>query len=86
MAICDKELIGKKFEEGILQLDIKENFFKGRECTKEEASEIMKDMKLEDSTFNIVGEKSINLALEVGIIRKEGVRKINGIPFALVLI
>ncbi|SRR5574344_1130916 len=86
VAICDKELIGKKFEEGILQLDIKENFFKGKECTKEEVSEIMEDMRLEDSTFNIVGEKSINLALEVGIIRKEGVRKINGIPFALVLI
>lgn len=86
VAICDKELIGKKFEEERLQLDIKENFFKGKECTKEEASEIMRDMKLEDSTFNIVGEKSIKLALETGIITKEGIKKINNIPFALVLI
>ena len=27
VAICDKELIGKKFEEGNFQLDVKENFF-----------------------------------------------------------
>jgi len=86
VAICDEELIGKKFEEEIFQLDIKENFFKGKECTREEVLEIMKDMKLEDSTFNIVGEKSIKLALEAGIISKEGIRKINEIPFALVLI
>ena len=46
----------------------------------------MKEMKLEDSTFNIVGEKSIKIALETGIITKQGIRKIDGIPFALVLI
>lgn len=86
VAVCDKELIGKKFEEGIFQLDVKENFFKGRELSKEDVSKIMKDMKLEDSTFNIVGEKSIQAALETGIINKEGIGKIQGIPFALILI
>ena len=85
VAVCDKELIGKKFEEGISQLDVKENFFKGRESSKEEVCEIMRDMKLEDSTFNIVGEKSIQTALKAGIITKEGVGEIQGIPFALVL-
>ncbi len=86
VAICDENLIGKKFEEGDFQLDIKENFFKGRELSKEETSEIMKDMKMEDSTFNIIGEESIQTALESGIITREGIRKIANIPFALVLI
>jgi hypothetical protein len=85
VAVCDKELIGKKFEEGIFQLDVKENFFKGKESSKEEVSEIMRDMKLEDSTFNIIGEKSVQTALEAGIITKDGVRKIANIPFAWVL-
>jgi hypothetical protein len=85
VAVCDKELIGKKFEEGKFQLNVKESFFKGKESSKEEVSEIMKDMKLEDSTFNIVGEKSIRTALETGIITKDGIRKIDNIPFALVL-
>jgi uncharacterized protein len=85
VAVCDKELLGKKFEEGKFQLDVKENFFKGKEVSKEEAYEIMRDMKLEDSTFNIIGKKSIQTALESGIITKEGIKKIDNIPFALVL-
>src|SRR4030042_3309648 len=86
VAVCDKELLGEKFEEGQFQLDIKENFFKGRESSKEEVLEIMRDMKLEDSTFNIVGERSIQTALNAGIITKEGIGRIANIPFALVLI
>jgi len=86
VAVCDDELLGKKFEEGKLQLDVKESFFKGKESSKEEVSDIMRDMKLEDSTFNIIGEKSVQVALETGIITKEGIRKIANIPFALVLI
>lgn len=85
VAICDKELLGKKFEEDIFQLDVKENFFKGKECTDEEVIGIIKNMDLEDSTFNIVGEKSVKIALKAGIITTEGIGKINGIPFALVL-
>ncbi|MGY4884566.1 MAG: DUF424 family protein [Nanobdellota archaeon] len=86
VAVCDKELIGKRFEDGMFQLDVKESFFKGRESSKEEVIEIMRDMKLEDSTFNIVGEKSIQAALESRIINKGSIGKIQGIPFALVLI
>jgi uncharacterized protein len=86
VAICDNELLGKKFEEGKFQLDVKESFFKGKESSEEEVSEIMRDMKLEDSTFNIIGEKSIRLALETGILSKEGVGKIANIPFALILV
>lgn len=86
VAICDKELLGKRFEEGKFQLDIKESFFKGKESSRDEAFEIMRDMKLEDSTFNIIGEKSVRTALEAGIITKEGIKRINNIPFALVLI
>lgn len=85
VAVCDKELLGKRFEEGNLQLDVKESFFKGKESSKEEVSEIMKDMKLEDSTFNIIGKKSVKTALETGIITKEGIGRIADIPFALVL-
>ena len=45
----------------------------------------MKDYEREDSTFNIVGEESINSALKAGIILEEGIKRINNIPFALVL-
>jgi hypothetical protein len=86
VALCDKEILGKTFEEGNFQLDIKESFYKGKEVNEEEAIEILKDMAMEDATFNIAGEKSVKTAIKAGIIQKNSVGKIAGIPFALVLI
>ncbi len=86
VAVCDADLVGKRFEEGDLQLEVKESFFKGEKATEEEAIKIMQDMVLEDATFNIVGQKSINAAIKAGIISEEGIRKIQGVPFVLVLI
>ncbi len=86
VAICDSELLGKRFEEGDFQLDVKESFFGGEETEEEKALEIISNMFREDATFNIVGEKSVNTAIKAGVITEEGIKKIQGIPFALVLI
>lgn len=86
VVICDSDLIGKRFEEGKFQLDIKESFYKGEELSEEKVIKIMKEMSKEDATFNIVGEKSVNIALKIGIISKEGIKKIRNIPFAMVLL
>ena len=85
VAVCDEDLLGKKFEEGKFQLDVKENFFKGEKTSEEKAIEIMQNMLKEDATFNIVGEKSVKAALKAGVISEEGIKKIQDIPFALVL-
>ncbi len=86
IAVCDEDILGKRFEEGKFQLDVKENFYKGKEMTEELVIEIMKKFSGEDATFNIVGKNSVNAALNAGIISEEGVGKIKGIPFALVLL
>jgi|SRR3989304_793537 len=86
IAICDSELIGKKFEEGKRQLDVRESFYRGEEVNKSRLIEIIKIQSGEDASFNIVGKESIQIALETGIINKEGVHKIKGIPFSLVLL
>lgn len=84
VAICDSELLGKFFEEDKFQLDVKESFFKGEEKTEQETIEIIQDMKREDATFNIIGEKSTNTAIKAGLISKESINTIQGIPFSLV--
>lgn len=86
VAVCDSEILGKKFEEENKILDLRENFYKGEEKSEKEAIEILQDLAKEDSTFNIVGEKSIQAALKSGIISKEGIKKVQGIPFALGLL
>ena len=67
VAICDSELFGKKFEEGIRQLDVRENFYKGEEMEKEDIIKMIKRQNIEDASFNIVGRESIQIALEAGI-------------------
>ncbi len=86
MAICDKDLLGKKFEEGERVLEIKPHFYEGEEKTEEEVLRSIELAAAEDATFNIVGKKSIQLALKAGIIKQEGISEIQGIPFALLLL
>jgi len=86
VALCDSDLVGKRFEEGKRQIEIKEHFFKGEEVTKEEAMRQMKFQLREDSTFNIVGEESTKAAVEAGIFNEEDIDSIDGVPFALKLI
>lgn len=85
VAVCDSELIGKKFEEDNFQIEVKESFFKGDDISGSEAMSLMKKMSMEDATFNIVGEKSVNAALNAGIISEKNINEIQGVPFALVL-
>ncbi len=86
VAICDSNLIGKKFEEGEFQIDVKEAFFKGDEITKEMAIQMLKKQALEDATFNIIGKESIQASVEAEIIKATEISTIAGIPFSLSLI
>ena len=86
IAIADENLVGKLFTEEVLQLDIKESFYKGEIKSKEEIIDIIRDWAKEDATFNIVGEESIATAIEAGIISKESVGDIAGIPYTMILL
>jgi len=86
VALSDSDLLGKTFEEGIRQIEVKESFFEGEEKNKQEIIKILQDMQKEDATFNIVGEESVKTALEAGIIDEQGIIRIQEIPVALVLL
>jgi hypothetical protein len=85
VAVCDVELLGKKFFEGKCMLDLTGQFFDGEKISCEKALEKIKFYVREDSTFNIIGKNSVTLFLKLGIIGEEGISRIDGIPFALVL-
>jgi len=86
VAVCDSELIDKKFEEGDRQLDLTGTFFKGEEKSTEEARKILVHARAEDATFNFVGEKSVDIAKELSIAKDSGIIKIQDVPVALVLL
>ena len=86
VAICDTEILGEYFEQGNRILDVRESFYNGEEIGEKELIEVMKDLTAEDVTFNIAGEQSCKAALKAGIISKEGIKKVEGVPFALILL
>jgi hypothetical protein len=85
VAICDAELLGKKFTEGNIQLDIDPAFYGGKKYDEKKAVELIQELKEDDSTFNIVGKKSVEAAVKSGIIDKKGIIRVKGIPHALSL-
>lgn len=80
IAVCDSDLIGKKFSENGLNLDINEIFYKGEIMNEKEIIKILK----ESININIVGKESIKLAVKAGIINKDNIIKIKNIPHAMV--
>lgn len=86
VAISDEDIIGKRFEEGKRQLHLRENFYQGELVSEEEAIRQIRKQAISDASFNIVGEKSIKLAIKAGLIKESNVDKIGGIPFTLILV
>jgi len=78
VAVCDKDILGKKYREGALCLKLDEGFYKGEEACENEVKEA-----LERATIaNIAGVRSIACAVGCGVIDPESVIFIEGIPHA----
>ena len=86
VAVCDAELLGKRFEQGKMQLDCRKDFYGGKLTREEEVIKILKQAILDAATFNLVGKKAVACGVRAGIISKEGIIKIAGIPYALGLL
>ena len=78
VAVCDKELIDQKFEEGNKQLDLTSSFYKGEEKTPIEIGDLIRNGDI----INLVGEKSIKLGLKEEIIDELNIIRIKNIPHA----
>jgi hypothetical protein len=78
IAVCDCNLMGKKFAEGHLQVEICADFF-GDELASTKDVEIA----LSAATIaNLVGEQTVGQAVKLGYVAEENVLVIEGIPCA----
>lgn len=77
-SVCDSELVGKKFKEGKLVLDVSERFYKGELINEDKVKDYLKN----STNVNIVGERSVDIALKLGLISKEHILTIEGVPHA----
>jgi hypothetical protein len=78
VAICDKELLGKRIVFAQLKVKISKYFYGGEIIDEKKAIYLMESCTI----GNLIGEKIIKLAIERKLIAKENVILIGGIPHA----
>ncbi len=78
VAACDRDILGMKFEEGDLVLDVKKSFYYEAYVTEQTFLNSMKVATI----ANLVGERVVSLAIREGYIDEENVIRIKGVPHA----
>ena len=81
ISVIDTEMLGKKFIEKKLQLDLTSDFYNGEEKNEEEITKLVQCAYL----LHLVGQSSVNLGIKMGWIDKSKVLKISNVPHAEVL-
>ncbi|HLC19312.1 MAG TPA: DUF424 family protein [Candidatus Nanoarchaeia archaeon] len=82
LVVTDKELVGKKYIEGRLQLDFTSEFYKGKEMAEEEIKRLMRGAYI----IHLAGKKSVQLGIDEGFVDEMNVKQIKGISHAEVLL
>ena len=69
VSVCDPGLIGETFEEGELSLTVTEEFYGGTEVDED----AVVDSLNRASVANLVGTRSVHVAVDAGVIDEESV-------------
>ncbi len=80
LAVCDADIIGKKFEEGEKVLHAKPEFYEG-ERIGEEVLELFEEATI----INLLGRKIVTLAVEKGWVEGNGVLEVKGVLHAQII-
>jgi len=78
IAVCDTNLLGQRFEEGALQLDLTTAFYKGEERSPQEIGDLIRNADM----VSLVGEQAIAIGIQEAVIDAQNIKRIQGIPFA----
>ena len=78
LAACDAELLGTEHREGVMRLRVSEIFYGGETITEETLAERMRSVTI----MNLVGERSVGVALKLGYVSEDAVITIGGTKHA----
>jgi hypothetical protein len=81
LAACDEDLLGRRFEEGALRIEVSESFYGGFKASLDELVEYMGEATI----MNLVGKNVVSKAVEAGYVHPEAVIRISGVPHAQVV-
>ena len=81
LATCDAELVGTVLREGKIVFEVREDFYKGKKVSVDEAIDLMRH----STVVNMVGKCIVEKALEKGMIHPEAILEISGVPHAQIV-
>ncbi|HDJ25809.1 MAG TPA: DUF424 family protein [Candidatus Bathyarchaeota archaeon] len=81
VSICDEELLGRTLREGKIVFKVSEPFYGGQLVDVDTALRIAAEF----SIVNMVGERVVSRAVELGMVHKAAVIRIEGVPHAMIL-
>ena len=82
ISICDSDLIGKKFEENKLELDLTTGFYDGERMIENKILKLISEC----TCMMLIGKKSVSFAIEKGLANKENIKEIHNIPHLQILL
>jgi hypothetical protein len=81
LAVCDCDLLGRTLREGKIVFRVKEEFYKGRKTTLDEAVGLINNSTI----VNLVGKNCVEKAIAKGYVHPEAVLNIEGVPHAQIV-
>jgi hypothetical protein len=75
IAVCDCDILGKKFAEGHLKIDVSSDFFGGEKASCSEVKAALAAATM----ANFVGCKTVEHAISLGYVERDCVLSINGV-------
>jgi hypothetical protein len=78
VAVCDRELLNTTICHEKLSLTITDSFYGTTPATESEVREALKRA----GNINLIGERSVNIAIEMGLIAQSGCMMIGKVPHA----
>ena len=78
VAVCDRELLNTTLRHGKLTVTINESFYGNTPATADDVKAALKNA----GNINLIGERSVSLAIDMGLMEKSGCMMIGKIPHA----
>jgi uncharacterized protein len=80
VAVCDGELINTIISDGDVEVHITEAFYGARRASDDEVREALKNAV----NANIMGERAVAIAIELGLVSRAGCIMMGSVPHALI--
>jgi len=78
---CDEHLLGKKFRNGKLQIDVAKHFYDGERIDRKTLEKFLLDATI----ANLVGKETVKCAIDLGLVDPQHILKIKGVPHAQII-